>query len=36
MIDEKKYPRTAKFLREHPGMSLDDAIHYLEHFETLN
>jgi len=33
MIDEQKYPRTAKFLREHPGMDLDAAIAYLEHFE---
>jgi len=35
MIDESKYPHAARFLKEHPEMTLDDAITHLEHFETL-
>lgn len=36
MIDATKYPHAASFLKKHPEMSLDDAIAYLEHFDTLN
>jgi len=27
---EEKYPKASRFLREHPGMSVDQAIEYLE------
>jgi hypothetical protein len=30
---ENEYPRATKFLREHPDMSLDDAVEY---FKRLN
>ena len=29
-MDYSKYPRTQKFLSEHPGWTIDDAIVYLE------
>jgi len=33
MIDEMKYPHVAAFLRQHPEMTIDDAIAYFEHLE---
>jgi hypothetical protein len=30
MIDEKKYPKVAKFMSDHPGWTLDECIAYLE------
>ena len=30
MIDEKRFPHAARFLREHPDLDLDSAIAYLE------
>jgi hypothetical protein len=30
------YPRTKKFLEEHPGMSLDDAYQYMKKNEAEN
>ena len=30
MIDEKKYPRATAFLKQHPGMTVDEAIKFLE------
>jgi len=35
MIDATKYPHAAAFLKKHPEWDLDQAISYLEHFETL-
>ena len=29
-LDENKFPRAAKFFREHPWMTIDEAITYLE------
>jgi hypothetical protein len=34
-ILEKEYPLTTKFLREHPGMTLDDAVEYFQRLHTI-
>jgi len=31
---EEKYPHATRFLREHPEMTLDDALKYFENLET--
>lgn len=30
MIDKDQYPNAYRFLSEHPGWTIDDAIRYLE------
>jgi len=34
-INAEKYPNAARFLRERPGWTIDQAITYLEQFEAL-
>jgi len=34
MVDFSKYPRTQRFLSEHPGMTIDEAITYFENLEN--
>jgi len=33
-VNEEKYPNTARFLKQHPDMTVDDAIAYFEKLEN--